>query len=134
MAAKKNKIVKKTVKKKKTPEAKRKKTSKSKRVNKEINAIEKDLSSDTESKMFNRIVDEQTVSMKAQGGKGLNSFYKKMALKCMSCEKEFSHEVEIKPVDYELCCPHCSETHKIRFKPTNHVFTVHSKTVKIKGD
>jgi hypothetical protein len=69
-----------------------------------------------------------------EGDDAVESFYKNMLFKCVKCDGSFDHKAKLPLVAYEVKCPHCSEVHVLRFKPTSRLFTVNSKTLDVLDD
>ena len=100
----------------------------------DLKSLENDLIRDLKSTMFDgRSSIDSVVSMdKSRGKSSLDGFFKKMVLKCKSCNGDFKHKADVKPFNVEVSCPHCDDVHTIHFMPASKLFHVHSSTLSVK--
>jgi len=108
---------------------------KAKKVNSVLAKMGKELRVDSKSAMFCRepaALKSKLVQLEEESGDdGLKSYYKNMMFRCVKCDGSFTHKTSLPYVEYKIKCPHCSEAHILKFKPTSRLFTVHSDTVDV---
>ncbi|MBD3389105.1 MAG: hypothetical protein GF416_08460 [Candidatus Altiarchaeales archaeon] len=103
-------------------------------VNRELAEIEKQLKEDTKSVMFegeDGTSDSKLVHMSEHAKEDMRSYYRRMVLRCMNCSGSFDHELVVDPIEHEIRCPACNESHILTLKPTSRLFMVHSKSVDV---
>ncbi len=98
-----------------------------------LSSMEKDLRKSSRSVMLEEEMKPQRshlVEVK-QHDKDLNYFYRKMVLRCRKCERDFNHEAKLKPIEVELSCPSCNESHLLTFHPKSKFYIVRSKSLDV---
>ncbi len=99
--------------------------------------VQADLVADIKSRMFQSPsdADKSHVHMESHESEEMGSFFKKMALRCKSCNQAFSKKMELDPLIVEISCPECDEKHIVTFVPASSLFSVHSSSLNIdEGD
>ncbi len=66
--------------------------------------------------------------------KKIPPFYKRYALKCMRCVKDFEHKAYIPSVKQRVKCPECGEVHVIEIIPVSGEYRIKiPKTLRVLG-
>jgi len=96
--------------------------------------VEEDLKRNMRSTMFETLPEGHEHVKMEKKRDTLGAYYKKMALRCKSCEKGFDHEMHIEPIVLEVSCPECDEAHLIHFIPSSSLFAIHSSSLNLSSD
>jgi DNA-directed RNA polymerase subunit RPC12/RpoP len=96
----------------------------------------RELSKNTRPQMFetDRTAEKsKLVKLDEADDDAMKSYYKNLQLRCVKCDGSFQHKADLPLVEYEIKCPHCSESHILKFKPTSRLFTMQSSSVELLG-